>query len=243
MAKDAVNRPASPWLKRVLIPFWVVQLGLMTFVLVLTIWLVTIDYGSFSIAEVLIIIFCIASIIFDLTEIILFARRKLRQLTYLIFQIIKATIWFGIFVAALARGLTQQTHHGVVNTTLTWGVVIDGILFFAFLGSLIYGSVIFHRHRRNKRKGFNAQNITQNPYYNGPYSENGHSTVNYQPVQSGYALAAEVGGSHMYEQAAPAYEVGELPEDHSKKANELSAAPEVHEMFTPDSSTKGSIHR
>ena len=121
---------------------------------------------------------------------------------------------------------------------------------FAFLGSLIYGSVIFHRHRRNKRRGLNGQNITQNPYYHGPYGENGISNASYTPVHSTYAASAvgngisEVGteGAHSpYAEnttPAPAYVVGELAEADRKSemkhtANELSATPEVYEMFSP----------
>lgn len=64
---------------------------------------------------------------------------------------------------------------------------------FAFLGTLIYGSIIFHRRRRSKRKAARNSNITQNPYYNGPYSENGVTTANYQPLNSPYPVQSEAG--------------------------------------------------
>lgn len=59
---------------------------------------------------------------------------------------------------------------------------------FVFLGSLIYGSILYHRHRRHKKKALKASKIMQNPYYNGPYSESGMTTANYQPLQSPYPL-------------------------------------------------------
>ena len=132
---------------------------------------------------------------------------------------------------------------------------------FAFLGSLIYGSVIFHRYRRNKRKGLNAQNITQNPYYHGPYGENGISNANYTPVQSTYPPSAVGGAASVYGSEgvhspyventapAPAYVAGELAEpdknsDVKHMANELSATPEVYELFSPaNTHTQGQGNR
>ena len=48
MAKDRINR-SSPWLKRVLIPFWVVQLLLMLFIFIIFIWLVSEEPEDFAV--------------------------------------------------------------------------------------------------------------------------------------------------------------------------------------------------
>ena len=130
---------------------------------------------------------------------------------------------------------------------------------FAFLGSLIYSSVIYHRYRRNKRKGLNSNNITQSPYYNGPYNENSLAPTQYQPL--------DAASTHTHDQPADSpypytpggvgttvfssdgivspllkrdadvhgHYVGELPGSDRKSmskdaAMELSATPEVYEL-------------
>ena len=50
MAKAKDDRP-SPWLKRVLIPFWLVQLGLMLYLLIAFIWVIAIDPKTFAVYE------------------------------------------------------------------------------------------------------------------------------------------------------------------------------------------------
>lgn len=68
----------------------------------------------------------------------------------------------------------------------------------AFLGTLIYASIIYHRHRRSQRKALNGNNFTQNPYYNAPpYGEdvnynynNGPRTAQYQPLNSPFQTEA-----------------------------------------------------
>jgi len=113
------------------------------------------------------------------------------------------------------------------------GAYVDRLAYFdsfAFLGSLIYGSIIFHRHRRNKRKGVNANNITQNPYYNGPYSENGVTTANYQPLNAPYPLQSE-GGSTAYGDESvmtrmPAAEQYTLDlQDHKRRVSSVGSGP------------------
>lgn len=141
---------------------------------------------------------------------------------------------------------------------------------FIFLGTLIYGSVIYHRHRRNKRKGLMGNNITQNPYYNGPYSENGITTANYQPLNSPYPFHSDAGSTAYGDEGAmtavpapdhytpdlqdkkrrlPSY--GDGPMElfgqerntlMSDTANELPSVPEVYELASAKS-VKGSRHR
>jgi len=135
---------------------------------------------------------------------------------------------------------------------------------FAFLGSLIYSNVIFHRHRRNKRHRVTGTAITPNPYYNGPFSETGMGSyqpvdgisTHEQPVNSAYpftpagteTLAYSGDGviSPLLKKDGPAQGqyVGELPAVDRKggakeSAMELSAAPEVYEL----SDTRGNRER
>ncbi len=134
---------------------------------------------------------------------------------------------------------------------------------FVFLGSLIYGSVLYHRHRRNKRKGPKANNITQNPYYNGPYSENGVTTANYQPLESPYPVQSEADSTLYRDESVmtsmPAAEhytpdlqdkkrrvssVGSVPSELAgqgknsfvgSNTKELPAVPEVYELASAKS--------
>jgi len=68
-------------------------------------------------------------IITDVTEIILFARRKLKPLTYLIFQLVKTPIWFGLFLDVLVRGIIAQRQEDLAGGTLSINYTLDAIIF------------------------------------------------------------------------------------------------------------------
>lgn len=194
-----------------------------------------------------------------------------------------------MFLYSAVRGAIQQEGSGEdrdygIATTL--GVIIYAVLLyvqahpirvttnanayfysFAFLGTLIYGSIIFHRHRRNKRKTTRISNITTNPYYNGPYSENGITTANYQPLNSPYPLQSDAGDNIYAEDSglatmpaaqhyAPnmqdkkrrgssvANEPAMLAERNSvDNARELPATQEVYELASAKSVKKSHFHR
>lgn len=123
-------------------------------------------------------------IILDITEIILFAKRKLAPLTFLVLQVVKTTIWTIIFIIYVVRLATVASSASYeLNSTILFlsgdieALIIlyvpslyshppwhcmgqgdwateHGLLMYvyverlSFIATLIYASVIYHRHRR-----------------------------------------------------------------------------------------------
>ena len=78
-------------------------------------------------SELVSILLCAVCLVLDITEIILFAKHSLQPLTYLVFQCVKTTIWFILFVIVLAQSMKeQQSELGYVQTGLD--LVLDGLV-------------------------------------------------------------------------------------------------------------------
>ena len=109
---------------------------------------------------------CVICLILTITEIILLARHKLRPLAFLTMNVIKTAIWTALFVLDIISAVTAGG-----RTTSIAGMIIDTILLYvsylkpykenppltsyldrlSFWIPLIYGSVIYHRFRREKK--------------------------------------------------------------------------------------------
>ncbi|KAK3662281.1 hypothetical protein LTR22_006814 [Elasticomyces elasticus] len=130
------------WLKRVLIPFWVIEIIWLIIVLILSIFdffwwdrLPSERWISISVVE---LPFAAVSIILDITAIILFARRNLSTTTYLVFQCLKGAGWAAMFLidVIFARYGTAKD--------LLFTIVLLG----TSVGQVAYGSVLVHRRRK-----------------------------------------------------------------------------------------------
>ncbi|KAK5730833.1 hypothetical protein LTR15_000771 [Elasticomyces elasticus] len=130
------------WLKRVLVPFWVIEIIWLIIVFILSIldffwWdrLSSERWISISIVE---LPFAAVSIILDITAIILFARRNLSTTTYLVFQCLKGAGWAAMFLidVIFARYGTAKD--------LLFTIVLLG----TSVGQVAYGAVLVHRRRK-----------------------------------------------------------------------------------------------
>lgn len=156
----------SPFLKRVLIPFWVVRIlfmvieigiyGLAIGVLSATkndIAKLAKDYGLKVNINTAIAILCVIEaiillcLILDIVSIVKRAQRKLTPRFFLIVNVIQTTFWVVMFIMSMIGA----------NTGLSIGLNV-GILL-SFIGLLIYAAIIFHRHR----KGTLGYSRTTNP--------------------------------------------------------------------------------
>ncbi|MCJ1244542.1 hypothetical protein MMC30_001740 [Trapelia coarctata] len=90
----------------------------------------------------------IISFLFTLVEIITFARHHLTPTKYFVFNLLKFLFWTVLFII----GIVNAALYG----TFVASVVVNVIVECAFLGALIYGSVIFHRFRRDRAAGLNS---------------------------------------------------------------------------------------
>ncbi|KAK5714720.1 hypothetical protein LTR17_017110 [Elasticomyces elasticus] len=130
------------WLKRVLVPFWVIEIIWLIIVFILSIFdffwwdrLPSERWISISVVE---LPFAAVSIILDITAIILFARRNLSTTTYLVFQCLKGAGWAAMFLidVIFARYGTAKD--------LLFTIVLLG----TSVGQVAYGSVLVHRKRK-----------------------------------------------------------------------------------------------
>ena len=128
-----------PWLKRVLIPLWIIQLLAMA-VLIAGIG-IALDLDGASLPmyvhpsfkkrrsapfsdeqtrltrtfhryDFVILIFCAICLILTVTEIVLFARSRLHSITYLSMQAVKTGVWAIVFVLVLVSPSSSQNSIG-----------------------------------------------------------------------------------------------------------------------------------
>ncbi|KAK3659453.1 hypothetical protein LTR56_001343 [Elasticomyces elasticus] len=123
------------WIKRVLTPFWAIELIWLLAVFILS----CVDLGkydghrrtwvSMSIIE---LPFAIFSVALDLTAIILFARYKLRPIPYLVFQCLTAACWTTVLILDLL-----SLHYGGAHDLL-----FSVVLGCTSIGQVAYGAVV-----------------------------------------------------------------------------------------------------
>ncbi|MCJ1339410.1 hypothetical protein MMC09_004699 [Bachmanniomyces sp. S44760] len=206
----------GPWLKRVLVPFWVIQDFFMLLLIAVVAFALSIEdeEGPRRVTFASYIIFllvCSLCLILNITEHILFGRRNLQPLTYLMFNIVKCTTWLIIFCISCANFEKESGLSWYGGLNLIFGGFIENlIVLLAFVGSLIYASVIFHRQRisHHQYSAYNPQgygptsyhaplNPTRDAYisnpsspttasgfHQGPYTESGFTTANYSKPDS-----------------------------------------------------------
>ncbi|KAG0650543.1 hypothetical protein D0Z07_3076 [Hyphodiscus hymeniophilus] len=145
---DTHNR--APWRKAILIPFWCLQIG---FMLVFIPLLVVSyknnndeDWDGTSTRYDVWITLCGFCLLLTITEIILLARHKLRPLAFLLMNVAKAAIWTALFILDIVSVVNDGG-----RTTSTVGIILHAVLLLCFWIPLIYGSIIYHRLRKEKK--------------------------------------------------------------------------------------------
>ncbi|CAF9925657.1 MAG: hypothetical protein HETSPECPRED_005887 [Heterodermia speciosa] len=109
--------------------------------------------ASLPIYDFVILVFCAICMILTVTEIVLFARSKLHSITYLTLQAVKTGVWAIVFILVLVIPSNSQSSIGdsTGGVHLALGGLIQAIVtLLAFIGTLIYASVIFHRDRKGR---------------------------------------------------------------------------------------------
>ncbi|EME39243.1 hypothetical protein DOTSEDRAFT_83061 [Dothistroma septosporum NZE10] len=150
--------------KRVLVPFWVVQL---LFVLILVVslslslaFLKTSEdlgdgenasypvsdydesvYRAARIAAGVWLAICCVTIIFDIVEIVSYARKRLSPVVAVVLNTITTIVWVVFLVLSLI---------GIAQSRAALGFIWIIVVFATCLGKLIYVSVILHRFRKSR---------------------------------------------------------------------------------------------
>ncbi|KAI4277049.1 MAG: hypothetical protein L6R38_005513, partial [Xanthoria sp. 2 TBL-2021] len=160
----------QPWLKRVLVPFWVFQSLFMIALIGLYAWVQS--YQNATVPD-LVFIFACVNLTLIIGEIFFFVRRRLKPLPYLVNQVIKTALWvtlFGMSIAGFVVNSDQRSDYFYLFT----GIVQVIVVLLSFIGTLIYASVIYHRHRRGTpyhRSSPNSSTTPSSNEYTGPFAD------------------------------------------------------------------------
>ena len=74
--------------------------------------------------DVVYVLFCITTFVLTLTEILLYAKRNLQPLTYLIFQTVKTLFWFTYFIVVTIYNQAAET--SLINSSEYQLQAVDG---------------------------------------------------------------------------------------------------------------------
>ncbi|KAL9009396.1 MAG: hypothetical protein Q9173_005575, partial [Seirophora scorigena] len=117
--KRSPKQQQQPWLKRVLIPFWVFQMLCMLGLIGVQVWVIL---GTLTVPAI--------NVSVIIAEIILFARRRLHPLAYLLFQVLKTSLWTVLFIMSTIglEVLPQRNDHSVSLITYLFTGIIEVLL-------------------------------------------------------------------------------------------------------------------
>ncbi|OIW22499.1 hypothetical protein CONLIGDRAFT_219449 [Coniochaeta ligniaria NRRL 30616] len=147
----------SPFLKRVLIPFWVVRILVMVVdiaaygLVIGTIAAYKDDLddefdGSQTTTTIIailavVMILILACLALDIVCIVKRARRTLSPKFFLIVNVVQTLLWTVMFILSMMGARSGLS------------IILGIVVYLSFLGLLIYASVVFHRHRKNALRG------------------------------------------------------------------------------------------
>ncbi|KAH6677019.1 hypothetical protein F5X68DRAFT_278178 [Plectosphaerella plurivora] len=194
MGTKYVVGDSSPFLKRVLIPFWVVRIAIMCLYIVIyglaliglsaygdevnrelrNSYNTSIELGPVIAIIAVILIIVLFCLILDIVCIIKRGRRTLNPRFFLIVNVIQTTIWTVLFALSMVGART--------GTTIAIGVIV----YLSFAGMLIYASVMFHKHRKGTLGGAPGgyKPTQQNDLHTfDPNANYGYGQANAQPYQ------------------------------------------------------------
>jgi len=204
MSRAFVIGDSSPFLKRVLIPFWVVRILIMLIQIALYAIVITglsvfkddigrlydeyhtsLNYDAvFAVSCVImaIILFCL---ILDIVCIVMRARRRLTPPFFLGVNITQSVFYVVNFALTMAG-----PRNGVTS------IVIGVLILLSFLGLLIYASVVYHQYRTGSLRGTYVQ-------ANNPEVHKLVSNTGYPPISDVPTPPPQKHHSHSYPQDYP----------------------------------------
>lgn len=186
MAQSTQPNAVPNWKKRILIPFWIVRIAIMTISLGMLIWMAaTLNDGTMydkneikpAIGGLIVTILFIAVIILlDVLAIFMFANKKLSAGRFMLLNCFGTGFWGVNLIIQIA---SIGSSNGTNGASIGLGVFI----FLSFLGLLIYSSILYHRERKARKQG--AYALTNNPNTT-PYNASPYNNSPYQPQTTAY---------------------------------------------------------
>ncbi|KAK3938833.1 hypothetical protein QBC46DRAFT_291617 [Diplogelasinospora grovesii] len=169
MSQPYIIGDSSPFLKRVLIPFWVIRI--LTMLLNIAIYALAIavigayrgdvednlqrtyssnlkSVGAVLAVLCIIMVIILACLILDIVCIVKRSRRTLGPKFFLVVNVIQTTIWTVLFILSAIGAQTGL------------GLIVGIIIYLSFIGLLIYAAVVYHQFRKGLLKGGNYVAVT-----------------------------------------------------------------------------------
>ncbi|TDZ23889.1 hypothetical protein C8034_v009301 [Colletotrichum sidae] len=185
----------SPFLKRVIIPFYVIRIVVMAIDIIAYGLLIGViasnkdylddrtgDETSVSVAiavAVVLMLIVAACLLLDVLCLIKRSRRTLTPTFFLVANCIETGIWTVLFIISMV-GVA-----GTRNSALS--VIIAIIIYASFIGVLIYAGVLYHRHRKGTLRSDYAAATQGQPAAYEPYSNQSAKPNNQHELDNRYA--------------------------------------------------------
>ncbi|VBB81089.1 Putative protein of unknown function [Podospora comata] len=198
MSKQYIIGDSSPFLKRVLIPFWIIRVLIMLIQIGVYALLIAglgvykddarriideynthLTYEAIMATSVIIMVIILVCLIFDLVSIIKRARRTLGPKFFFFTNIFQTLFYVVSFILSMI-GARPSALYAVINV----------IILLSFLGLLVYASIIFHQYRKGSLgDGSGGNRGTYVPASNPaavPFNQTAGVDTAYAPQTTGY---------------------------------------------------------
>ncbi|EAQ83504.1 hypothetical protein CHGG_09908 [Chaetomium globosum CBS 148.51] len=236
MSRPYVVGDSSPFLKRVLIPFWIVRILIMLvqiglYALVITGLSVfkddmerlyaeyhtTLQYDAVLAVSCVIMAIILLCLILDIVCIIMRARRRLTPQFFLTVNIIQSVFYVVNFALTMAG-----PRNGVLS------VVIGVLILLSFLGLLIYASVVYHQYRKGSLRGTYVQ--ANNPEVHNLVADTGYPAVSNIPPPPQHMYGQDEG---ITTDKAAYYDRQAIAETNAYSGHSYPSTPAAHETQHP----------
>jgi len=231
MSRPYVVGDSSPFLKRVLIPFWVVRILIMLvqialYVLVITGLSVfkddierlydeyhtTLQYDAVLAVSCVIMAIVLLCLILDIVCIIMRAKRRLTPKFFLSVNIIQSVFYVVNFALTMAG-----PRNGILS------VVISVLILLSFLGLLIYASVVYHQYRTGSLRGTYVQ--ANNPEVHKLVSDTGYPAISNVPTPPQHMYGHEQGHTTTDNKTTTYYDQQAIAETNAYSGNSYPSTP------------------
>ncbi|KAJ4404767.1 hypothetical protein N0V91_005717 [Didymella pomorum] len=144
---------AGLWKKRVLVPFWIVRICIMLFLIGIYAYALRVvdevgDVAKPAIASVVVfMLFIVICLLIDILAIVLFMRDALKPATFLTMNCFQTGFFGGVLIMDMVA---------VVRGTSAAGIGSSVFVFLSFLSLLIYSAVGYHRAKKQAQRGHYA---------------------------------------------------------------------------------------
>jgi hypothetical protein len=146
------NQPGL-WKKRVLVPFWIVRICIMVFVIAAYAWALRhvediADFTKPAIGSVVVfMLFIAACLLIDILAIVLFLRDALKPGTFLTMNCAQTGFWGGVLIMDLVA---------IMRGSSAAGIGFSVFVFLSFVGLLVYAAVGYHKEKKQAQRGHYA---------------------------------------------------------------------------------------